>query len=199
MNKKNNKQFRDSDVRMKQAMLTLMNTIPFEKITVRLICEQAEVNRSTFYAHYTDIYDMIEQMENNLRKELMRDYPNPGTVTPLSRESFIPFLTFILEHRDFYRMALKTRRDFPLRQGFERLWNEVVRPLCLQAGITSEDEMMFYFIGFQAGFTMILRHWVERGCTESVEKMADIIRNTVPSVWKELPSPLSDTQTLYRL
>ena len=59
MNRKNNKQFKSSDMRMKGAMLELMNTTPFEKITVRLICEKAKVNRSTFYAHYMDIYDMI--------------------------------------------------------------------------------------------------------------------------------------------
>lgn len=184
MNKKNNKQFQGSAARMEQAMLELMNTTPFEKITVRLICDRAEVNRSTFYAHYTDIYNMVEQMETNLQKELMNDYPVPGSVTPLSLESFIPFLEFIRKHKDFYRIALKTRREFPLKQGFEPLWNQIIRPLCLKAGITSENEMMFYFVGFQAGFTMILKYWVEHGCAESTEAIAQIIQNTLPSVWK---------------
>lgn len=184
MNKKNNKQFQSSAVRMERAMLELMNKTPFEKITVRLICENAGVNRSTFYAHYTDIYDMIEQMEANLQKELMNDYPTPGSVIPLSIESFIPFLEFIREHAEFYRIALKTRWEFPLKQGFEPLWNQVVKPLCLKAGITSENEMLLYFVGFQAGFTMILKYWVEHGCAESVETIAHIIQNTIPSVWK---------------
>lgn len=184
MNRKKNKQFQDSAARMEQAMLELMNGILFEKITVRLICERAGVNRSTFYAHYVDIYDMIEQMETDLQKKLMNDYPSPGNVTPLSLRSFIPFLEFIREHRDFYRIALKTRREFPLKQGFEPLWNQVIRPLCLKTGITSENEMMLYFVGFQAGLTMILKRWVEQGCTESTEKIAEIIQNTVPSVWK---------------
>lgn len=59
MNRKNNKQYQDSAARMERAVLELMNQTPFEKITVRLICESAGVNRSTFYAHYTDICDMI--------------------------------------------------------------------------------------------------------------------------------------------
>lgn len=185
MNKKNNKQFQDSAARMEQSMLELMNTTPFEKITVRLLCGRAGVNRSTFYAHYRDIYDMVEQMETNLQKELMYDYSVPGSVTPLSPESFIPFLEFIREHEDFYRIALKTRRKFPLRQGFEPLWNQVVKPLCLKSGITSENEMLYYFVGFQAGFTMILKCWVEQGCTESAEKIAQIIRDIIPSVWKD--------------
>lgn len=184
MNTKNNRQYQNSDVRMKQAMLELMNTTSFDKITVRLICERAGVNRSTFYAHYTDIYDMIEQMETNLQKKLMDGYLTSEKVTPLSLESFIIFLKFIREHRDFYRIALKTRREFPIRQGFEPLWSQIIKPLCQNAGITSEDEMMFYFVGFQAGFTMILKRWVEQDCTENEERIARIIRNILPSIWK---------------
>ena len=40
MNKKNNKQFQNSTTRMENAMLKLINQTPFEKITVRLICEK---------------------------------------------------------------------------------------------------------------------------------------------------------------
>lgn len=184
MNKKNNRQFQHSDVQMKRAMLELMNTMPFEKITVRLICERADVNRSTFYAHYADIDDMIVQMETNLQKKLMENYPVSGEIPPFSTESFTIFLRFIQEHKDFYRVALKIRREFPLKQGFEPLWEQVIRPLCLRAGISSESEMMFYFVGFQAGFTMILKRWVEQECVESEEKIAQIIQNSIPSVWK---------------
>lgn len=183
MNKKNNKQFQNSATRMEQVTLELMNKTPFKKISVRLICEKAGVNRSTFYAHYTDIYDMIDQMETKLQKNLMNHYPAHENLAPLSLESFIPFLEFIREHKNFYRIALKTRQEFPLKQGFEPLWNQVVKPLCLKAGITSENEMMFYFVGFQAGFTMILKHWVDQGCAENIETVAQIIQNTIPSVW----------------
>lgn len=185
MNKKNNRQYQGSAIRMEESMLQLMNCFSFEKITVKMICDKAGVNRSTFYAHYADIYDMIEQMEKNLRKELMKGYPVPGSVKPLSIESFIPFLTFICDHRDFYRVALRTRREFPLKQGFEPLWNQIVKPLCQRAGILSEKEMMYYWVGFQAGYTMILKSWVENDCTEKVEQIAEIIHNIIPAVWRD--------------
>lgn len=184
MNTKNNRQFQDSDARMKRAMLELMNTMPFEKITVRLICSMAQVNRSTFYAHYADIYDMIRQMEASLQKELLDSYPVSRQVTALSPESFLPFLKFIREHQDFYRVALKTSCEFPRSEKLTKLWEQVMKPLCVQAGISSEEEMLFYFIGFQAGFTMILRHWVERGCIEQEEQLSRIIQNIIPAVWK---------------
>lgn len=191
MNQKNNKQFQDSDARMQSAMLELMNAMPFHKITVCMICDRAGVNRSTFYAHYTDIYDMVEQLETNLRKKLMNNYPASEHITPLSTESFITFLKFIREHSDFYRIALKARREFPLKQGAEPLWEQIVRPLCQKAGISSESEMMFYFVGFQASFTIILKRWVELGCVESEETIARIIQNIIPSIWKIGTNPAS--------
>ncbi len=184
MNTKNNRQFQTSDVRMKQAMLELLNTTPFEKITVRLICDRAQINRSTFYAHYADINDMIRQMENNLQKELLKEYPGSAPVAPLSLESLIPFLRFIHKHENFYRSALKAWHEFPIPQGEKALWDHVIQPLCLKAGITCKQEILYYFVGFKAGFTMILKHWLEQGCAESEETVARIIRNLVPSIWK---------------
>ena len=184
MNTKNNRQFKDSAARMENALLELLRDKPFEKITVRLICERAGVNRSTFYAHYSDIFDMIQQMEIHLRKDLMRSYPQPGRTVPFSQESFIPFLKFIRRHEDFYRIALKTRRDCPIKQGIDSLWNQIIKPRCTASGILSENEMMFYFAGFQAGFTVILRRWVDCGCKESEHEIARIIHNFVPFILK---------------
>lgn len=41
----------------------LLKTKPVQSITVREICERTGINRSTFYNHYTDVYDLLEQIE----------------------------------------------------------------------------------------------------------------------------------------
>ena len=42
--------------------IDLLHTKPFDKITVRDIVEACEINRNTFYYHYTDIYDLLEEI-----------------------------------------------------------------------------------------------------------------------------------------
>ena len=44
---------------LKNAILELLKEKPLNKITIQELCDKAEVNRSTFYAHYLDIYDLF--------------------------------------------------------------------------------------------------------------------------------------------
>ena len=48
----------------------LLKTKPVQSITVREICERTGINRSTFYNHYTDVYDLLEQIERDMLAEL---------------------------------------------------------------------------------------------------------------------------------
>ena len=184
MNKKNNQRFQETEQRMEHVMLELMRTADFEKITVKRICEKAGVNRSTFYAHFMDIYDMLDRMETNLRRELMDGYSkrDKSQRRAFSRQSFLVFLQHIRRHRHFYKISLQTRKSFPIEQGFEPLWNEIIKPRCEQCGVTSEAEMMYYFVYFQAGFTMVLKRWVDSGCLETEAEVARIIESCVPAV-----------------
>ena len=45
------------------AFYALLQEKPFEKITVKDITERAEINKTTFYAHYDTIYDLVDQLE----------------------------------------------------------------------------------------------------------------------------------------
>ena len=40
-----------------------------DEISVSTICEIAKLNRSTFYANYIDIYDLVEKVKNNMAEE----------------------------------------------------------------------------------------------------------------------------------
>lgn len=187
MNTPNNIRFRKIETRMEAAMLELMKDTEFEKITVKKICEKADVNRSTFYAHFIDIYDMLEKMESHLHQELIDSLPVYSIPENMmfSEQLTIIFLQHIRKHKYFYRIALKTRKDFPLKQGYEPMWNQVIKPRCEKAGISSEEEMMYYFVYFQAGFTMLLKRWVETDCKENESELSNLLQNCIPVIWKK--------------
>jgi len=51
---------------LKEAFLTLLREKPVNKITVKEVCELAELNRATFYAHYSDCFALMVSIEQEL-------------------------------------------------------------------------------------------------------------------------------------
>ena len=44
---------------LQDSLIELMKEKPISKITIKELCEKADINRTTFYAHYTDQYDLL--------------------------------------------------------------------------------------------------------------------------------------------
>lgn len=54
--------------------LDLMTDKKWDKITVKELCEKCNITRSTFYQYYTDIYDLMDDLETSLLEELVQRY-----------------------------------------------------------------------------------------------------------------------------
>ena len=63
MNIKNNRRRRQSKERIEKAFIESLQTKELHQITVSDICKACQLNRSTFYANYEDIYDLADKVE----------------------------------------------------------------------------------------------------------------------------------------
>lgn len=68
MNIKNNSRYKISSEKIETAFLSLLTKHSYEDISISQICQAADINRSTFYAHYDDINDLIIKIENKFAK-----------------------------------------------------------------------------------------------------------------------------------
>ena len=69
MNKSNNKKRKKSQEQIEKTFLQLIQKKNIEEISVSTICEIANLNRSTFYANYIDIYDLAEKVKQQMEIE----------------------------------------------------------------------------------------------------------------------------------
>ena len=51
---------------IRQAFFELLKEKSFEKITVTDVVKKADVNRSTFYAHYPDVMGVVEEIQQEI-------------------------------------------------------------------------------------------------------------------------------------
>ena len=72
------------DIRIEKTKTAIHNTFlelrskkPLEKITIKELCEKAQINKSTFYSHYKDIYDLSDQLETDVVASVIEAIPNP--------------------------------------------------------------------------------------------------------------------------
>mgnify|MGYP001752422534 CR=1 FL=1 len=58
---------------IRSAFYALIREKPLEKITVRELADKAEINKTTFYAHYETIYDLVRQLEQETVDEVVQN------------------------------------------------------------------------------------------------------------------------------
>ncbi len=72
------------DLRIEKTKRSIINSFlevrskkEIEKVTVKEICEKAQINKSTFYSHYHDIYDLSEQLETEVVDSIIEQMSHP--------------------------------------------------------------------------------------------------------------------------
>ncbi|WP_054957936.1 TetR/AcrR family transcriptional regulator [Paenibacillus dakarensis] len=80
---------------LKEALLKLLSEKPIHQITVTHLCKIAGINRSTFYFHYTEMYDLFEQIENEFIEKI--HLSNSPFVLPQTRSDQIKLLEDICQ------------------------------------------------------------------------------------------------------
>lgn len=115
MNTKNNQRYKDSEKRIQDALMKLMEHQELEDVTVMDICKEAHINRATFYAHYEDIYDLMFKVERLIRQDLHEEFRAKGVgMQNVFHHTYLIFFLRHFEHnKNFYRICLRHRSNFP--------------------------------------------------------------------------------------
>ena len=86
-----------TDKGIKNAFIELRSKKPLEKITVRELCEIARINKSTFYSHYKDIYDLSDTLEGEVVASITNSVSHPEYIVDnleaFSRELLMAYLS----------------------------------------------------------------------------------------------------------
>ena len=62
------------------AFLQIRSKKPLEKITVKELCELAEISKATFYLHYKDIYDLSDTLQQQVITDIVSHLENPKDI-----------------------------------------------------------------------------------------------------------------------
>ena len=108
---------RKTQTAIKDALITLLEKKRFEEITIQEISDLADVNRSTFYTHFIDKYDLLDKMENEKIDEIRSFLESSKNDDELKisesqlRETIDFVINSIGEHLDFYKLMFNLGKE----------------------------------------------------------------------------------------
>ncbi len=175
--KKEDRRVRRTKKLLTQALTRLLQEKQAKEITVKELTELADMNRGTFYLYYKDIFDMLEKIEDGLFGALdaIVDRHEEEAVSARTKPMLLDLFAFIKENQEMCRVLLSANGDM----NFLHRLNEVLREKCRavwlsMGGNQGEDDFDYRYSFVVFGCAGLIRAWVNRGCPESAEEMAEM-------------------------
>lgn len=158
---------------IENSFLDLMKSKPYTKITVTEICQCAEINRATFYKHYLDVQDLLEQIEQDLFDRIRATFD----ADELDLHGFLlRMMYYSMEAKERFFALGGENGDPDLMAKTFLVSYEIAYPLLSQnlANKTeSERQMLYHFISQGSGG--VLTWWIRDGMREPPEDVANFI------------------------
>ena len=134
-----------------EALLDLLKEQTFEEIKVSDICAKALVNRSTFYAHFNDKFELVASFMNDLKNELLSQLNNIDKNITL-KEYYLKLIEVFLNHidgqEDVYKSILINNRNSIIMDMMYNTIAEDIRTRVKDNELNVPDELFIsYYLG----------------------------------------------------
>ena len=174
-------------IRTKEAILgafiTLIKEKGFESISVMDITATANINRGTFYLHYRDKYDLLEQIEAGILQDFteMLSQARDMKFTGIQDiDEPLPLIVMMLEYIDSHaalmHAVLGLKGDIAIQTQIKKTIEQNLFVMGPFAKMMKQDNLIVpsdYFISYVASAHLgVIQEWLQRGRSETPREMA---------------------------
>lgn len=162
---------------IRESFIKILKDKPISRITIKEICDGADVNRATFYAHYTDPYDLLHQIENDLIdgiNQYLNRYDIKNTLeTPV--EMLEKILDYIKENAELVDILLNSNEDIQFKQKIIKVFgDQQVLPATVSRSLSKEDAD-YVFLYFAYGSIGVIQQWLKNGMSKPTKELAELM------------------------
>ncbi len=163
-----------------EGLLRLLEYRDLSDITIKELCGEAGVNRSTFYAHYKGIPDVLEEIRHGLLDSFVDEQTEKhSNDTGIAMDLIMPFLDNVRAHKVFFKVYMQTSDPM--------IYTDAMQGMLMRKKVefngegTADDEMKYRYMArfFLSGLFSVIKEWVSGGCQESNEYVYDIIYEAI--------------------
>lgn len=157
---------------IKTAFLELLKQKELTEITITELCQKSHIHRKTFYSHFKNTSEILEEIFSNLMNEISSLYQS---ILEGSINDFHVFFTkvneFILKDLDFYRLLSKTTEYAKFMQKITQYYTDRILNSSEGSKINGViDKYSLYFL--ISGVTSMYFYWIENAEKENIEAIS---------------------------
>jgi len=185
---KQNRKIKYTQTALKDSLIELMKKKSITQITIKELCETADINRTTFYAHYGDQYQLLKSIEDETIswvKNIIADFSGKTGKEDFTRNIEKVF-EYIIENKNHIQVLMSEQGDI----DFQRNLLIVLYGQCgiwlihdMNTDITTNSEL--YFVFLVNGSIGLIQHWLKTGLKETAHEMSEIIYNMSYNIRKQ--------------
>jgi len=191
MNKSESKYF-NTAIKMDKALIKLLDKKPFDYITVKEICQEAGVNRSTFYLHYENTVELLEEAIEYTNDEFLSYFKDAdesfiSNMNSKSDDELLlitpsylkPYLKYIKENKALHSSGVLKSAYMKPNEKFKKMAKHIFYPIMERLKV-EENKRDYILAYYTHGVIAIVEQWLKNDCKESIDEICDIIINCVP-------------------
>lgn len=186
MNKHESKYFNTASL-FDETLITILEEKDIEYISIKELCKKAGVNRSTFYLHYNNIDDLLNETIEYTTKKLVNyykkdprdfinniDIKNKNDLILINKEYLKPYLEFTRDNKKVFISAYKNPKTFKVYEKYSNLQKYIINPILDKFNIPI-DKRKYILEFYINGITGIIKEWTLNNCTDSIDNIISII------------------------
>ena len=174
VNEKKDRRIQKTEHQLRAGLAKLLKEKNIREITVKELVKEVEINRSTFYLHYTDIYNMMNTIEEELMEEfrqVIADHPEVDL--ECENVAYVKEIFGVLEkNKDICQALMGEHGDMVFVYQLEDLIAEHSVRLFKSRHPEMVEELQYTYTFCLFGCIGMIKKWLDEETNQTVEEMA---------------------------
>lgn len=175
--KTSDRRIRYTKMVLRESLIGLLQEKPVSKISITELCEAADLNRATFYAHYNDQFDLLHQMEQEIMDDIDRYIQEMklDQMEPSSPDTLVNVLAYIRKEKTLFHTLLNKNQDLGFQTRVMVYIGQKHFSSFPDAKMQYSQYQEYIFLFFASGAIAIIKKWLEDGALLSDEEVSKLI------------------------
>lgn len=179
---KENQRIRLTKQLLRESLTGLLAEKNIHSISVREVCDRAEINRTTFYKYYGSQFDLLIDLENSVLEQIESCLTDKENRQTDDLRLLTQITAFMEENLSLCRLLINNTVDSRFAERLLQL-PKIQRLLGDQLLSEYQSDEIEYMVQFvvNGGFSMI-KAWINKDARETPEKIAAILLRSVGKI-----------------